>query len=90
MFTDDQGARIAPWRLTQGFLALARELPLPPMHLHGLRHCAASHMLMSGSSPKVVQDTLGHAQISMTLDLYGHVMPSQRDASAEAAERLYQ
>jgi integrase len=47
-------------------------------------------MLMSGSSPKVVQDTLGHAQISMTLDLYGHVMPSQRDASAEAAERLYQ
>ncbi len=34
-----------------------------------------------GVHPKVVQELLGHSQISMTLDIYSHVLPSmQRDA----------
>ena len=38
-------------------------------------------MLLQGVHPKVVQERLGHAKMSTTMDLYSHVMPSmQRDA----------
>ena len=35
--------------------------------------------------PKVVQERLGHSQISVTLDIYSHVLPSMQE---EAAQRL--
>ena len=62
---------------------------LPPLCFHGLRHTAATHMLQAGIAPKVVQDQLGHSTLAMTMDVYGHVIPQQREESAEAAERLY-
>ncbi len=46
-------------------------------------------MLAAGVQPKTVQDQLGHATLAMTMDLYGHVLPQQRDASADAIERFY-
>ncbi len=84
-----QGQMLPPWRLTQGFKRLSRELGLPDIRLHDLRHTAATTMLLAGVAPKVVSDQLGHANITTTLDIYAHVLPQQRDASAEAVERLY-
>ena len=49
--------------------------------LHDLRHTHATVMLLQGVHPKVVQERLGHAKMSTTMDLYSHVMPSmQKDA----------
>jgi len=42
-------------------------------------------MLLQGVHPKVVQERLGHSDISMTLNTYSHVIPSMQ---AEAAEKL--
>jgi integrase len=51
------------------------------MRFHDLRHSAATILLSMGVHVKVVQEILGHAHISMTLGIYGHVFPSmQRDA----------
>jgi integrase len=89
-FPGDHGQVITPHTLTHRFKALVRECPdLPDLHYHGLRHTAATQMLLAGVAPKVVQDQLGHATLAMTMDLYGHVVPAQRDASAEALEALY-
>ena len=41
-----------------------------------LRHSSATLLLSLGVHPKVVQEILGHSQISMTLDIYSHVLPS--------------
>jgi len=91
VFPATDGGLLRPFQLTHRFKRLARELPgLPVMHFHGLRHCAATHMLAAGIAPKVVQDQLGHATLQMTMDLYGHVLQQQRDASADAVEALYQ
>lgn len=38
-----------------------------------------------GIHPKVVQERLGHSQISVTLDTYSYVLPSMQE---EAAQRL--
>jgi hypothetical protein len=41
------------------------------------------HVVQQGSHPKVVQERLGHSQISMTLDTYSHVLPNMQDEAAQ-------
>ena len=57
------------------------------MRFHDLRHTFATLMFLSGEHPKVVQEAMGHATISQTLDTYSHVIPSmQRDAARRLNE----
>lgn len=58
---------------------------LQPIGLHECRHTFASLMIASGVNIKAVSTYMGHAQVSITLDLYGHLMPN---AEAEAAKQL--
>ena len=44
----------------------------PTIRFHDLRHTAATLMLSANINPKVVSETLGHASIAITLDLYCH------------------
>jgi integrase len=45
-------------------------------------------MLAVGTNPKVVQGTLGHADLSVTLDTYSHLLPSMQDEVAEKINEL--
>lgn len=54
---------------------------LPRLTLHGLRHTHATLLLELGVHPKVVQERLGHSNISTTMNIYSHVTPTmQQDA----------
>ncbi|HEU4905552.1 MAG TPA: site-specific integrase [Solirubrobacterales bacterium] len=53
--------------------------------LHECRHTFASLMIAAGVNPKALQSFMGHANISITLDHYGHLMPG---SEAEAAGLL--
>jgi integrase len=63
----------------------AKAIGEPALTPHGLRHTAASLAIAAGGNVKVVQQMLGHATASMTLDLYGHLFPDQLD---DVADRL--
>ncbi|MBI2980044.1 MAG: site-specific integrase, partial [Chloroflexi bacterium] len=52
------------------------------VRLHDARHTHASLMLKQGIHPKIVQERLGHANISTTLDTYSHVLPGLQEAAA--------
>ncbi len=52
---------------------LTRDDRLPKYHFHALRHVAASLLIEQGESPKVIQKIMGHASITMTYDVYGHL-----------------
>ena len=52
---------------------------LPHIRFHDLRHSAATFLFSMKVHPKVVQEILGHSQISMTLDIYSHMLPSMQD-----------
>jgi integrase len=67
------------------FKPILEAAELEPIRFHDLRHTSATLLLSAGVHPKVVQERLGHAQISITLDTYSHVMPSLQ---VEAAEKL--
>ena len=57
--------------------------------LHDLRHTQATLLLQQGVHPKVVQERLGHANVSITLDIYSHVAPHmQEEAAARIDEAL--
>jgi len=54
------------------------------MRIHDLRHTCASLLLAQGVHARVVMETLGHSQISLTMDTYTRVMPTlQRDAVSQ-------
>jgi integrase len=57
----------------------------PPMRLHDLRHGAASLLIASGADLRTVMGVLGHSQIRITADTYGHLLPQ---VLADAAERM--
>jgi integrase len=57
--------------------------------LHDLRHTQATMLLRQGVHPKVVQERLGHANVSITLDIYSHCTPNmQQEAAAKVDEAL--
>jgi integrase len=57
------------------------------IRFHDLRHTCASLLLAQGVPPRVVMDVLGHSQLSITMDLYSHVMPSALRDAAVAMDR---
>lgn len=68
---------------------LPEGLTLPLITIHELRHSWATMAMEQGVSPKVVQERLGHATVSITLDLYSHVTPTmQKDAASKVASGL--
>jgi integrase len=58
---------------------------LPSMRFHDIRHACASLLVVQGVHPRVVMETLGHSQISLTMDTYSHVIPALQ---REAADRM--
>ena len=70
--------------LTKRFGQLAREAGLPAARLHDLRHTSVSLMIQAGVPLALVSKRLGHSSISITSDVYGHLLEG---AGREAAER---
>lgn len=60
--------------------------PVLAFYPHVLRHVAASLWIEQGLQPKKVQELLGHATLSMTMDLYGHLWRDNDEDEAIALE----
>ena len=88
-FTQPDGRPIDPDAVTHDFQSVVRRAELPHLTFHGLRHAHATLMLTAGVHPKIVSERLGHSNISITMDIYSHVMPGMQEAAAQAVdERL--
>ena len=67
------------------YLDYLNYLRLPKCRFHDLRHLCASIMLMQGVNVKVCSAHHGHRDISTTLNIYSHVLPS---VAKEAAQKI--
>ena len=84
VFCNIYGGYLDPAHVRQRFDKLLKDAGLPDVRFHDLRHSAATILLSMGVPAKVVQEILGHSQISMTMDIYSHVLPDmQQDAMAK-------
>lgn len=71
------------------FKPLIRSCGLPDIAFHDLRHTFASIMLYEwGTSPRLVQELMGHASIKLTMDTYGHLLPSSLPDEIRRIEAL--
>ena len=85
----EDGESVWPSSLARAFRTFLRRHGFPQIRLHDLRHSHATHMLAAGIHPKIVQERLGHSNISITLDRYSHVLPGmQEDAVAKVNAAL--
>ncbi len=70
VFTREDGQPITPTKRQDHWTSLKRRVGLPATtRFHDLRHTAATHMLANGSSPKIIQHTLGHSAIRTTIGI---------------------
>jgi integrase len=83
VFTRADGSPLRPEYVTRHFQRLARQLGLPEIRLHDLRHTNASLALTAGVELKVVSERLGHSQTAITADLYTHVSQGVARAAAD-------
>lgn len=56
---------------------------------HDLRHTCATLALKAGVPAHVVSRMLGHARVSITMDLYAHVLPGQGKEAAQAIDAAF-
>ncbi len=78
VFPNLSGSYLHPGHMGEAFRKLLKEAGLPTIHFHDLRHSAASILLCMGVNVKVIQELLGHSDISITLRTYSHLLPSQQ------------
>lgn len=87
VFTTHTGTPINPSNVRRRSLyPLLERAELPKIRFHDLRHTCATLLLSEGVHPKYVQELLGHANISQTLDTYSHVLPGMGEQTAIAME----
>ena len=62
---------------------------LPNIRFHDLWHTAATLLLKQGVNVKVVSEMLGHANVSITLRIYAHVLPDMQQEAANMADDVF-
>jgi integrase len=69
------------------FKPLLKKAGLPhTIRFHDLRHTYATLLCSKNVNSKVVQEMLGHANISQTMAIYSHVLPNMQEEAAAARE----
>jgi len=88
VFTTTVGTPLDGIAVTRRFQSLLESAGLPHQRFHDLRHACASLLIAKGVSPRVVMETLGHSQISLTMNTYSHVTSALGRAAAERMNEL--
>ena len=70
------------------FRAMLLDAKVPVVRFHDLRHTAATLLLSQGVDPRTIMETLGHSQISLTLNTYSHVLPALQASAADKLDAI--
>ena len=88
-FKDDEFGPLRPRGVTKMFSTFIAGVDVPRITLHGLRHTAATSAIRAGENIVAVSKRLGHAQPSITLNVYAHyIQGDDEDIAANLDARL--
>ena len=91
VFPSRVGTPLAGSNLNRSFKRDLERAGLPrSFRFHDLRHTCATLLLKQGLHPTFVQQLLGHGDVSLTLNVYSHVLPDMGDQAAVAMEAALQ
>lgn len=89
VFKWPDGRPISPDYVTHHFPTLLDKYNLPRIRFHELRHSCASLLLSNGFALKDVQEWLGHSDIKMTANIYGHLDVARKQSIADKMGSLF-
>lgn len=85
VFADELGKPIDDKRPGRNLKTILKSIDIEPIKFHALRHTYATRLFEAKVPPKTVQVLMGHYDISITMDIYTHVM---EDVKIEAVDKL--
>lgn len=89
VFTSTIGTPLDDCNVTHQFHRILKTAGLPRLRFHDLRHTCATLLIAQGVHPRYVMDILGHSQIGLTMNTYGHAyLAIQREAATKMDEIL--
>ncbi|WP_405169273.1 tyrosine-type recombinase/integrase [Paenibacillus sp. FSL H3-0286] len=77
------GTPCTPRNLSRAYTNLLKNIDVPKITFHELRHTQATLLLTKNVHPKIVSERLGHSSVKITLDTYSHMLPEMQDAAAD-------
>ena len=89
VFTTETGENLAISTFYKTFKKIAAEIGRPDARPHDLRHTAATIAVAAGADIKSVQDLLGHATASFTLNVYTHTSDQMKKDTASRMQNYY-
>ena len=90
-FAQKDGSPLIPVAFNNYLIRFGRKYNLPGIHPHALRHTMASLSIANGADIVSVSNKLGHASVSITLDVYSHANArAQLRANEVLAAAIYQ
>ncbi len=78
------GSLYRPNMVSDSFAALLKKHGLRKIRFHDIRHSCASLLWKNGVNLKLIQEWLGHSDISTTMNIYAHLDTTTKDVSAAA------
>ena len=84
VFKWSDGRPFSPDYVSSHFALLLKKNGLPHIRFHELRHSCASLLLNNGCTLKDVQEYMGHSDIQMTANIYGHLDTARKQALTES------
>ncbi|WP_370413272.1 tyrosine-type recombinase/integrase [Streptomyces fradiae] len=88
VFTTGTGRPVEPRNVYRSFTRVAASAGLRVIRLHDARHGTATLLTAAGVAPRVVMEILGHSQISITMDVYTHVVQDTQREAISHMDRL--
>ena len=89
VFCDGLGGWLNPMKVTRAVQTLGRRIGQPNLTIRSLRHFHASVALQRGTNIVVVSKRLGHANVSITSNIYAHSLPGwQKQAAVDFEEAM--
>ena len=89
IFTDDIGNPIDNKRPGRNLKSILKKLDIEPIKFHALRHTYATRLFENNVPPKTVQALMGHSDISVTMDIYTHVMDDTKIKAVEKIDDIF-
>ncbi len=92
IFPNENGGPLDHWHLSDRyFFPALKNAGLPKIRFHDLRHTYASLLIEQGENIKYIQDQLGHASATFTLNVYGHLMkPTNQEAACRLENQVFE
>jgi integrase len=62
---------------------------LPGVRFHDLRHTYGALLIAQGAHPRAIMERMGHSSITVTLNIYGHLLPKIDEALTQGLDEMY-